>query len=326
MKKKWTTEKILALAGGISAAVIIFIIALFVSLYQFYDTLFTLMDSDEWEISEHYEYEEDDEDDKEYSKRRKADEYGERDSEEIFGEEFFGDEFHFDEEFTFDEEYEFDEEFLYGQEYYEFGDAVRDDLPYSVTFEIYERDDFLPEEDGNFHMEFRYPVIAGEVPNLEGINRTLQQELIFVEEHVEEIAQYLGSGDYEYTTTGYVTYMSEEVLSVIYVEYVYLEEEFLESYVICVNVDMETGMVLKNSQLLEVDDDFSVEFRKRSDIQNGEISDVTAMSDQEITSYLTDEDWVIAFYTPLGMEIGFNYYDGWVTVTYSDYQKYQKQF
>ena len=303
MKKKWTTGKILTLAGGISAAVVIFIIALFVSLYQFYDTLFTLMDSDEWEISEHYEYEEDDEDDKEYSKRRKADEYGERDSEEIFG-----------------------EEFLYGQEYYEFGDAVRDDLPYSVTFETYERDDFLPEEDGNFYMEFRYPVIAGEVPNLEGINRTLQQELIFVEEHVEEIAQYLGSGDYEYTTTGYVTYMSEEVLSVIYVEYVYLEEEFLESYVICVNVDMETGMVLKNSQLLEVDDDFSVEFRKRSDIQNGEISDVTAMSDQEITSYLTDEDWVIAFYTPLGMEIGFNYYDGWVTVTYSDYQKYQKQF
>ena len=50
------------------------------------------------------------------------------------------------------------------------------------------------------------------------------------------------------------------------------------------------------------------------------------MSDQEITYYLTDSDYLIIFYTPLGMEVGFNYYDGWVTVTYRDYEKYQKKF
>ena len=41
---------------------------------------------------------------------------------------------------------------------------------------------------------------------------------------------------------------------------------------------------------------------------------------------LNDDDSLIIFYTPLGMEVGFNYYYGWVTVTYKDYQKYKSLF
>ena len=41
---------------------------------------------------------------------------------------------------------------------------------------------------------------------------------------------------------------------------------------------------------------------------------------------LNSEDELILFYTPIGMEVGFNYYNGWVTVTYPDYLKYQKKF
>ena len=48
---------------------------------------------------------------------------------------------------------------------------------------------------------------------------------------------------------------------------------------------------------------------------------------QEITDYF-NSNAVIVFYTPMGMEIGFNYDDGyaWVTATYEDYEDYLKVF
>ena len=63
----------------------------------------------------------------------------------------------------------------------------------------------------------------------------------------------------------------------------------------------------------------------RSDEQNGEIYSLTNMTDQEITGYFNSPD-VIVFYTPKGMEIGFNYEDGWVTVTYEEYEQYLNVF
>ncbi|MDE6844370.1 MAG: hypothetical protein K2J99_01200, partial [Lachnospiraceae bacterium] len=89
-----------------------------------------------------------------------------------------------------------------------------------------------------------------------------------------------------------------------------------------INIDMENGIILDNESMLNVNDDFSVEFR---DIQNGEISYLTRMSDQEITDHFDSTD-IIVFYTPQGMEIGFNYDEGWVTVTYKDYEQYLKVF
>ena len=88
---------------------------------------------------------------------------------------------------------------------------------------------------------------------------------------------------------------------------------------------MENGIILDNESMLNIDDDFSVEFRERSDIQNGEIEHLTAMSDQEITGHFNSSD-IIVFYTPQGMEIGFNYDEGWVTVTYKEYEQYLKVF
>ena len=132
--------------------------------------------------------------------------------------------------------------------------------------------------------------------------------------------------EYQYTGTCYVTYMSEDVLSVVYVEYGYLNDQFLESYVISINFDMQTGMALSNTNLVNMNDRFSIDFRERCEKQNGRISGLSDMSDQEITEYLSNKNSLIIFYTPLGMEIGFNYYDGWVTVTYQDYEKFAKQF
>ncbi len=52
---------------------------------------------------------------------------------------------------------------------------------------------------------------------------------------------------------------------------------------------------------------------------------MTSMTDQEITALFNSPD-IIVFYTPKGMEIGFNYDEGWVTVTYEEYEQYLKVF
>ena len=213
-------------------------------------------------------------------------------------------------------------------EYYDFTNDIRSDLSYQVEFRSFLKNDFVTREGaGAAVMEYSYPQISGDAKNLDGINDALQEELRIVEEHIASSVDYLtGDEEYRFEGVGYVTYMSEKILSVIYVEYGYLNGSYLESYVVSYNVDMETGMLMNNTHLLAVDDNFSVDFRKRCELQNGVIENLDYMSDQEITYYLTDSDYLIIFYTPLGIEVGFNYYDGWVTVTYRDYEKYQKKF
>lgn len=222
-----------------------------------------------------------------------------------------------------------EEHFFTGEEeYYDFANDIHSGLSYEVEFLTYLKDDFAAgERAGSVRVEFSYPYITGDVQNLDGINEALREEIKVVEEYVaSSYAPYLSEGE-EYSFEGecYVTYMSEDILSVIYVEYGYLDGSFMESYVVSYNVDMDMGMMLNNTHLLAIDDSFSVDFRERCEIQNGAVEELDYMSDQEITYYLTDNDYLIAFYTPLGMEVGFNYYDGWVTVTYKDYEKYRKK-
>ena len=118
--------------------------------------------------------------------------------------------------------------------------------------------------------------------------------------------------------------MDEDRLSIVYDEQIYCDLGG-GVYLICVNVDMKNGVVLDNEEMLVTDDDFSVDFRQRSDEQNGEISYLDYMTDQQITDYFNSDN-IIVFYTPKGMEIGFNYEAGWVTVTYEEYEEYLKVF
>ena len=133
------------------------------------------------------------------------------------------------------------------------------------------------------------------------------------------------NASYLFEAECYVTYMDEDIFSMAYMEYGYLDGDRQETYVVSVNIDMDNGMVMTNTQLLDIDDEFSIDFRKRSDKQNGENELLDRYSDQNITEMMNQESTLIIFYTPLGMEVGFNHYYGWVTVTYPDYQDFQKK-
>ena len=227
--------------------------------------------------------------------------------------------------YDYDYDYDGEEEYDYDSlKYYELHDAIEEDLSYSVSFEEYEYDTDLE----TVAIMADYPVIKGDkVPNLDNLNETIRKEAtkfeeIFKEQYedgIEKDGRY-----YDAYAAGYVTYMDEEKMSIVFSETVVAYDDAL-AYLYCINIDMEKGVVLENEQMLAIDDAFSVDFRTRSDEQNGEISDLTYMTDQQITQYFLSED-VIVFYTPKGMEIGFNYENGWVTVTYEEYEQYLKVF
>ncbi|GFI45829.1 hypothetical protein IMSAGC019_01142 [Lachnospiraceae bacterium] len=210
-------------------------------------------------------------------------------------------------------------------EYYEFHDAIRRDLSYQVAFENYSSQ--LGENE-NVWVEVNYPVVSGrEDSELSVINHAIQKELEEITEYADSVAESISEEErYTFEAESYITYMDEKLLSVAYVEYGYLNDEIYETYIITANVDMENNMALTNSQILDIDDAFSIDFRNRCQKQNGEIEVLSLFTDQDITDLLTNDTSLIIAYTPVGMEIGFNYYYGWVTVTYQDYQKFQNHF
>lgn len=223
-----------------------------------------------------------------------------------------------------DYDYAHDHDDYDDDEYYTLHDDIKK-LSYSINWEYFEYD----ADNENVSIIVDYPEVSGgHVPNLDKINKAIANEIsVFTDYYEEEYSKYMTDDDSYFNAyaSGYVTYMSEDVLSVVFSETVYTNY-YNSVYLYCINIDMRDGVILENTDIISVDDDFSVDFRYRSDEQNGTIDGVDRMSDQEITELLTSGSSLIIFYTPQGMEIGFNYDEGWVTVTYHDYRDYLKIF
>ncbi len=301
MKNKWSSGKIIAVVLGSIGGSIVFLVALYVGVYQFvkeYMRVKTYINEARIEREREDDFQEEDREREE--RGREVPDWPEDETEDDV------------------DDYEYDD-----GEYYEIHDAIRKDLSYQITFETYSS---TPGD--NLFVEMSYPVISGdETIDCERINNLMQRELEEVELYMESVKEWISEEEsFRFEAESYVTYMDEDILSIIYMEKGLLDDATYETYIISVNIDMESGMALTNSQLLNIDDKFSIDFRRRCERQNGEIDSLSYYSDQDITTLLTDDSSLIIFYTPLGMEVGFNYYYGWVTVTYQDYQKYQSQF
>lgn len=245
--------------------------------------------------------------------------------------------FHFDDDYGYDYDYDYDDYFddddydydYDSEQYYTIHSDIKYDLSYQVEMEYYEYE----RDNDNVLIMASYPVISGEaVSNLDKINEAVRKELddvvaLFEKEYEPHMDANDDDDYFVANLDGYVTYMDEDKLSIAYEESYYSHNMGGGVFLISVNVDMKNGVVLDNKEMLMIDDDFSVDFRRRSDEQNGEIYSLNYMTDQEITDYFNSDN-VIVFYTPKGMEIGINYEDGngWVTVTYEEYEEYLKVF
>ena len=122
---------------------------------------------------------------------------------------------------------------------------------------------------------------------------------------------------YQLEAESFVTYMDEEILSVVVDEYIYADGETTYD-LYCMNFDLKTGTLLNNTDLIEASDDLVEIFIDQSIYQNGYTSSVSDYSNEEIKEFLSDEDSLILFYTPVGLEIGYNHPYGWVTATLKD--------
>lgn len=84
------------------------------------------------------------------------------------------------------------------------------------------------------------------------------------------------------------------------------------------NFRVETGEVIGYEEMAELDQDLAIRFRAQDKTQNDGVEYVQDLTDEELLEILGDPQAAVMFYTPVGLEIGFNYEDGWVTVTFKE--------
>jgi len=199
--------------------------------------------------------------------------------------------------------------------YLELTDSIREDLSYSVSFEDYEVNDI----NNNVSIWVQYAQIEGDAPYVDDINQYLKDGAMFYAEKFND----MDATDLTLSVATYVTYMDEELLSVVVDErYHYQGDGKYNLY--CMNFDLTTGTYLYNTDIIEASDELVKAFKKQSDYQNGELSAVHQFSDEEIRDFMSEEETLILYYTPVGLEVGYMYPDGWISITLKDYEKYLK--
>lgn len=217
-----------------------------------------------------------------------------------------------------------------GDEYYnEIVECIDDSLPY--TLQMTENSRF--DQEHRVCLQSNFYQISGDVPNVDFLNERLAYaSMYYVEDYLDNI-DYFNNYIEEYESgyilsiDSYATYTSDEILSIV------LKEDFLypdgtkQIQLYPININMQTGSFINNTEILDVDEAFAADFKRRSSLQNGENRvAVDERTNVDIVNYLISDDSLIIFYTPLGLEVGYNFYleegIGWITVTYKDYEQF----
>ena len=214
-----------------------------------------------------------------------------------------------DDDYEYDYNYDSDGDYVPDESdtyYEEITDATTADLSYEVLWHsenIYP-DDHDQENEGN--TSYIYPELIGDDQSkLNSVNDRIKEMVQTFEAEYKD-AEYCGM-------QGYVTYMTENRLSVVFQSYANESKQY-HVWLQAVTFDMETGDEIPFGELTPVDDMTALRFRQQSKKQNGDISWLDKMSDEDLQKELQDQK--VVFLTPVGTELGLNGDDGWVTVTF----------
>ncbi len=307
---------------AIVVGIIMFVVALLLVLivgFLGYDSRKDLQSSDDYSNSYDDEYDEDYDYDDDYD----------YDYDDSFGDNIDWDDTTWAEEpdnLTADEVWDKDHQY-----YEELNNCIDENVSYQLIFKTKE----VLDEDNNICMRGTYYQLEGDIPNLDKINKTLKDQALVdidyfndLRDKYDEAFEEYGPG-YMVKAKTYVTYNDENMVSVV------TSSEFDSNFeaglnLYCVNVDIQTGMVLVNEDILDMDEDFVKDIIRSSDEQNGTISYLEETDPDEILDDFNESDHMIIFYTPCGLEVGMNYYItsgyGWFTTTLTDYEKYLKSY
>lgn len=308
-KKKMSGGAIAAIIIGAVAVVITCAVLLFFGLRSFYSSIFNEMGGlEEFYFGDDFHYDFDYDDDNGYDYNYDDDYSDDLDP-------FFD----WDEE---DQEKDYDEEGSYyvpsaDDEYYEeIVNAERNDLSYTVEWQEYE----LDSDQAYAAAEGNYPLLQGDIPNLDTLNKEIEQRALAYRDMCRAYAsEYdVQEAAFESYSEGYITYMDEEVISIVFQNSFYMNGYIGALELDAINIDVKEGRVLGNNELIDYNEALGRRFREQSNYQNGTIDLIEEINDSEISGRLSGPKGV-AFYTPVGLEIGFSYTsdygDGWVTAT-----------
>lgn len=208
---------------------------------------------------------------------------------------------------AYDDSYEYYEPDEKDDYYEEITDATSLDLSYQVIWGTLSlRPD---DEENSCTYECVYPILTGEgeEEKFAAMNRILEDVVCKYRTGYQEYAS--GAASY-----GFVTYMDEEKISVA-VKHSFYEEKTTIPRVEAVTLRLDTGEIMSHEEMTEVNEELAWQFRSRNTYQNGTVEFVDELSDEELMEYLKSAEDSVMFYTPVGLEVGFNYDGGWVTVT-----------
>ncbi len=166
-----------------------------------------------------------------------------------------------------------------------------------------------------------YQLVGEHVPNIDAINKELYEAAINpLISYLEGISPYNPTESLTIYVEPYVTYNDKQKMSIIYIVNIFTEyNEYL--YLSAQNIDIEEGRLLSTSDLIDLDESFAQEFKDRSIKQNGgDVEALDILSDAELVDFLMDDETNIVFFSPCGLELGFNYflddaYRSWGCVT-----------
>lgn len=206
--------------------------------------------------------------------------------------------------------------------YVELADAVRTDLFYQVRWKE------CKVKKGEISFLALYPQLEGEIPHLEDLNVELEEEALFYTNYLEDYAREEEGLISEVESIAYVTYMDEEIISIVFQETIWYGGGSLPG-LYDLNIDVQTGTILRHTDILNYSEELAAEFRSRNAIQNGEELSKEEWTDETLKQLLGGGSGIL-FYTPVGLELGVNYQGnggiyGWATVTLKEYEKYRKK-
>jgi len=120
-----------------------------------------------------------------------------------------------------------------------------------------------------------------------------------------------------------ITFNNDEIMSIVYDDACYYGVNWGSFNVHGMNIDIKNASLMDNTSILNLDDDFSKFFIERSNIQNSYVDAINNSPIADVTQTFNNDEALIIFFTPLGIEVGVNYYYlysyGWVTVTINDF-------
>lgn len=103
------------------------------------------------------------------------------------------------------------------------------------------------------------------------------------------------------TTSGYVTYMDDQEISVVFQHRLSGEDGALPKLT-ALNFRIETGEQIAPSEMIDIDEELVMRFRAQDQTQNGGVDFVTNSTDEELLKLLSDpqESCILLFSCGIG--------------------------